>query len=261
MFVSLYSDDNRYEYNGKEYERVAQLLDYGWRWYDPVIGRWNGVDPLADDAMQINMSPFAYVWNNPILLIDPDGLCPKCPPSPDPSSPGATIRHSFSQGLQLAAYPYKQVGGYISSGLNKLNNMFSPGEPQQHSGENWVIEGKGSPSGYEVPGSNANPDGDTRIIEGFFDILSPGSGGSNALRRGILNPIMAVDDLNNTVNTLGEQFNSKNNRNGTTTEVPPGNRIEERPSYGGKDTIETEQGRVERQRSMETGIVLERNID
>lgn len=36
------------------------------------------VDPLADDAMQIDKSPYQYVWNNPILLTDPDGRCPKC---------------------------------------------------------------------------------------------------------------------------------------------------------------------------------------
>jgi len=68
---SLYSDDNRYQYNGKEFEKVANLLDYGWRWYDPVIGRWNGVDPLAEKYTSI--SPYAYVANNPIIFIDPDG--------------------------------------------------------------------------------------------------------------------------------------------------------------------------------------------
>ena len=68
----LYSDDNRYLYNGKEFEQVANLLDYGWRWYDPVVGRWNGVDPLADEFP--NLSPFLYAYNNPILMVDIDGL-------------------------------------------------------------------------------------------------------------------------------------------------------------------------------------------
>lgn len=66
-----YSEDNRYEYNGKEYEPVAQVLDYGWRWYDPVIGRWGGVDPLAEKYYPY--SSYAYVANNPIIFIDPDG--------------------------------------------------------------------------------------------------------------------------------------------------------------------------------------------
>jgi len=77
----LYSDDNRYQYNGKEFEQVANLLDYGWRWYDPVIGRRRperlvegrgGVDPLAEHAPA--WTPYRYGFNNPILYIDPDGL-------------------------------------------------------------------------------------------------------------------------------------------------------------------------------------------
>jgi hypothetical protein len=46
--------------------------------YDPVIGRWGVVDALADDPMQVDKSPYAYGWNNPVNLTDPDGNCPSC---------------------------------------------------------------------------------------------------------------------------------------------------------------------------------------
>lgn len=39
------------------------------------------VDAKAEEFVQIDKSPYAYGWNNPVNLTDPDGNCPSCPPS------------------------------------------------------------------------------------------------------------------------------------------------------------------------------------
>ena len=48
-----------------------ELYDFNARNYDPQVGRWHNIDPLADQTPSV--SPFVFVMNNPIMLIDPDG--------------------------------------------------------------------------------------------------------------------------------------------------------------------------------------------
>ncbi len=62
-----------YKYNGKEFDRMHGLnyYDYGARHYDPLLGRWHVMDPLAEKYYSV--SPYAYCGNNPISRIDPDG--------------------------------------------------------------------------------------------------------------------------------------------------------------------------------------------
>ena len=64
----------KYRYNGKELNQDLGLYDYGARNYDPAIGRWLQIDPLAETMP--GWSGYNYVYNNPISLIDPLGLSP-----------------------------------------------------------------------------------------------------------------------------------------------------------------------------------------
>jgi RHS repeat-associated protein len=64
---------NKYLYNGKmmQDEMGLNWLDYGWRMYDPVLGRWHCIDQLSEKYF--SSSNYTYCANNPIRLVDIDG--------------------------------------------------------------------------------------------------------------------------------------------------------------------------------------------
>jgi len=66
------SPDNKYKYNGQEFQIDLSEYDYGARHYDPVIGRFNGIDIMAEN--HYDFTPYHYALNNPITYADEFGL-------------------------------------------------------------------------------------------------------------------------------------------------------------------------------------------
>ncbi|WP_227431263.1 RHS repeat-associated core domain-containing protein [Psychrobacter sp. I-STPA6b] len=85
-----------YKFTGKELDKETGLYYFGARYYDPRTQVWQSPDPILSDYLGgINADPsklpgmggvynppnlnlYAYSHNNPVNLVDPDGLCIAC---------------------------------------------------------------------------------------------------------------------------------------------------------------------------------------
>ncbi|WP_439480642.1 RHS repeat-associated core domain-containing protein [Chryseobacterium aquaticum] len=117
--------DHPFKYNGKELDMATGYYYYGARYYDPKRSFWLSVDPLAD----ITVSPYAYVWNDPVNYADPSGLMgervggPGDGKKPDPNKvyDGGTIEEVIMKG---ANWWTRNIGKPVS---NFFGNLFGGG--------------------------------------------------------------------------------------------------------------------------------------
>ena len=73
--------DNFYKYTGQELDKETGLSYHSARYLDPVIGRFISVDPMLaetpDECGTQGCNLYNYSINNPVNLIDPEGLEPR----------------------------------------------------------------------------------------------------------------------------------------------------------------------------------------
>gem|GEM_PF-3244944 len=59
---------------GTELNTTSNLYDLDYRNYDPILGRMNGVDPMA--TKYASLSPYNFSFNDPVTFSDPSGADP-----------------------------------------------------------------------------------------------------------------------------------------------------------------------------------------
>ena len=66
------TEEMPYKFNGKEFDEETGLYYYGARYMNPKTSLWYGVDPLTEKYPSVGA--YVYCVDNPIKMIDPNGL-------------------------------------------------------------------------------------------------------------------------------------------------------------------------------------------
>jgi len=104
---------NEFKFSTKQADRRGQLIDFGFRWYDPEVGRFTQRDPIG---LAGGLNLYAYCGGNPVDFLDRWGLEPASgPPSPNPNGastgPGQQPTQGGSQGGEDARGEQKTANG------------------------------------------------------------------------------------------------------------------------------------------------------
>jgi len=121
----------RYMFGGKEYQdesiggNYLNWYDISARNYDPALGRWMNLDPLAEKFVET--SPYAYAKNNPIFFVDPNGE----EPVPGPftgagwrQSNGTIVVHRITAGQRYALNVYYATSVTFGGGVGTAVGVY-----------------------------------------------------------------------------------------------------------------------------------------
>jgi RHS repeat-associated protein len=120
-------------FTGHERLSGLQLIHMRGRVFDPVLGRFHGVDPIIQFPLSSQgLNPYSYLLNNPMAGVDPTGYCSEatvegekvtCKVTPTGSRIAQRVEGTIGSDGHVSFYGSHTVGGKILVGANTLLSM------------------------------------------------------------------------------------------------------------------------------------------
>ena len=192
---------NKIQYNGKEWndDFGLGLNDYGARWYASDAPRWTTIDPLAEKYY--SWSPYNYVMNNPVNMIDPDGRNSIYTIDKDEKNGGGTITIKATVFLTGKGASQKTA----EAANNKFKEFFKDGNYKDDKGNNWSIK---YDVNYEY--NDSKKEGDLKegenlmVADGSYDRSEMLNEGADGINNGFIsNTADATEIVHETGHLLG----------------------------------------------------------
>ncbi len=201
--------DTKYQYNGKEYNGDVglNLLDYGARWYDPVVGRFTGIDPIAEKFNWVN--PYNYAENEPIANIDLWGM-QKMPASLIPEAKQqleqswVDFKSNISKRIEAATNFIEKNAESAQSYISKnAPAMIATADKIQYFGKNLkdaslltTLASGGATAEVTIPSAAAGAlmEGGMKVFKGVVSLIVDDQDGKSEMYENIANKVLDVGE-------------------------------------------------------------------
>ena len=124
------SVDYRFGFNGKENDGewgTSLVQDYGFRLYNPGIGRFLSVDPLRDKYPML--TPYQFASNTPIIAIDLDGLegARRATPRTNPILRAAHVRKRAANAVRVIEMVPENIRQERLNAITRTRQLYADG--------------------------------------------------------------------------------------------------------------------------------------